>query len=177
LYWTDTHFFIKTPRISDVKGTTKKAEALEFFVYPNLPLTSLLFCDICYMQLNFVPLAVWNLPKNLPVALAPCNHNPPPPLLQPIKTRALPCASIHLEILKCSLTHNNMSAAASSVNIRVFGEKPISAGQALSFSGKHIPYQRPTTQCPSKQEPKWVLSQDGTRFKQSGCERIQVHAR
>ena len=71
-----------------------------------------------------------------------------------------------------------MSAAASSVNIRVFGEKPISVAQALSFSGKHMPDKKqPKTQCPSGQQPKWVLSQDGTRFKQSGCERIQVHAR
>ena len=28
-------FFHQNPRISDVKGTTKKAEALELFVYPN----------------------------------------------------------------------------------------------------------------------------------------------
>ena len=33
---THTHFFHENPRISDVKGTTKKAEALELFVYPNL---------------------------------------------------------------------------------------------------------------------------------------------
>ena len=32
---THRHFFHENPRISDVKGTTKKAEALELFVYPN----------------------------------------------------------------------------------------------------------------------------------------------